>query len=174
MPGGTANLAVLGGNLPPSFGPANARINGCVLGAVQAAGVSPAATGRWPVPPRFQLHCSGLTTLNSACYMIYSGLAAGVFRAHLEGSGVRRIRPDVRRMRPGVPRIRSGAPQKESGARRKHSVRSGIEPAVRRARPGVRRMEAGGCERQGCPRRKHGGASPVRLGLKIIEQLPPF
>jgi len=49
--GGTANMAVLGGNLPPSFGTATAHTNRGALGAVQAAGESPAATGRWPVPP---------------------------------------------------------------------------------------------------------------------------
>jgi acyl transferase domain-containing protein/NAD(P)-dependent dehydrogenase (short-subunit alcohol dehydrogenase family) len=49
--GGTANLAVLGGNLPPSFGTASVQTNRGALGAVQAAGVSPTATGQWPVPP---------------------------------------------------------------------------------------------------------------------------
>ena len=36
--GGMANLAVLGGNLPPSFGTVNSRITWCVLGAPDAAG----------------------------------------------------------------------------------------------------------------------------------------
>ena len=36
--GGTANLAVLGGNLPPSFGTVNARINWTILGAPTGGG----------------------------------------------------------------------------------------------------------------------------------------
>jgi len=65
-PGGTANLAVLGGNLPPSFGTANARIDWGGLGAVQAAGESPAATGRWPVPPKPRPHRSALECADGA------------------------------------------------------------------------------------------------------------
>ncbi len=45
-PGGTANLAVLGGNLPPSFGMASARTKGCIPGAPRAAGESLATTSR--------------------------------------------------------------------------------------------------------------------------------
>ena len=37
-PGGTANLAVLGGNLPPSVGTASAPTNECIPGAPGAAG----------------------------------------------------------------------------------------------------------------------------------------
>ena len=58
-PGGTANLAVLGGNLPPSFGTGSAPTQSCLPGAPRAAGASPATTGRWPVPPRPLLHRSG-------------------------------------------------------------------------------------------------------------------
>ncbi len=49
--GGTANLAVLDGNLPSSFGTVTVQPNRVALGAVRAAGGSPAATGQWPVPP---------------------------------------------------------------------------------------------------------------------------
>ena len=58
-PGGTANLAVLGGNLPPSFGTGSAPTQSCLPGAPRAAGASPATTGQWPVPPRPLLHRSG-------------------------------------------------------------------------------------------------------------------
>ena len=58
-PGGTANLAVLDGNVPPSFGTGSAPTKECILGAPRAAGASPATTGRWPVPPRPLLHRSG-------------------------------------------------------------------------------------------------------------------
>ncbi len=58
-PGGTANLAVLGGKLPPSFGTGSAHTNGCIPDVPRAAGESPATTGRWPVPPRPLLHRSG-------------------------------------------------------------------------------------------------------------------
>jgi len=51
--GGTANLAVLGGNLPPSFVSEVLRINWWQQGAPSAVGESPAATGQWPVPPAF-------------------------------------------------------------------------------------------------------------------------
>jgi len=50
-PGGTANLAVLGGNLPPSFGTARPPTKSRILGAPRAAGEAPATTGRWTVPP---------------------------------------------------------------------------------------------------------------------------
>ena len=58
-PGGTANLAVLGGNLPPSFGTARAPTKSCISGAPGAVGESPVTTGPWPVPPRPLLHRSG-------------------------------------------------------------------------------------------------------------------
>ena len=58
-PGGTANLAVLGGNVPPSSGTVSAHTKWCIPGAPRAAGESPATTGRWPVPPRPLLHRSG-------------------------------------------------------------------------------------------------------------------
>ena len=45
-PGGTANLAVLGGNLPPSFGTGSAPPQSCIPGAPRAAGESPATTDR--------------------------------------------------------------------------------------------------------------------------------
>jgi len=44
-PGGTANLAVLGGNLPPSFGTGSARTKGYIPGAPRTAGGSLATTG---------------------------------------------------------------------------------------------------------------------------------
>ena len=40
-PGGTANLAVLGGNLPPSFGTARAPTEVCIPSAPKAAGRRP-------------------------------------------------------------------------------------------------------------------------------------
>ena len=45
-PGGTANLAVLGGNLPPSFGTAGARTKGRIPGAPRVEGESLATMGR--------------------------------------------------------------------------------------------------------------------------------
>ena len=45
-PGGTANLAVLGGNLPPSFGTGSAHTKESILGAPRAADEPPATTGR--------------------------------------------------------------------------------------------------------------------------------
>ena len=44
-PGGTANLAVLGGNLPTSFGMASARTKECIPGAPRAEGESLPTTG---------------------------------------------------------------------------------------------------------------------------------
>ena len=43
--GGTASLAVLGGNLPPSFGTGGTHTKGCMPGAPRTSGKSPATTG---------------------------------------------------------------------------------------------------------------------------------
>jgi len=51
VPGGTANLAVLDGNVPPSLGTGRAPSRGSVPGAPGAAGESSAPTGSRPVPP---------------------------------------------------------------------------------------------------------------------------
>ena len=52
-PGGTANLAVLGGNLPPSFGTDSVRTNGCIPGAPRRTVESPATRGGAPFHPNF-------------------------------------------------------------------------------------------------------------------------
>ena len=54
-PGGTANLAVLGGNLPPGFGTASAPTESCIPGAPGALGESPATTAGGPFHP--DLYC---------------------------------------------------------------------------------------------------------------------
>ncbi len=58
-PGGTANLAVLGGNLPPSSGTGRAPTKSCIPGAPRAMGDPPTTTCRRPVPPRPLQHRSG-------------------------------------------------------------------------------------------------------------------
>ena len=54
-PGDTANLAVLGGNLPPSFGTGSAHTKGYIPGAPRTAGESPSnppgLQGKPPTPP---------------------------------------------------------------------------------------------------------------------------
>ena len=60
-------LAVLGGNLPPSFGTVRAPTKNCIPGAHGAVGESPVTTGRWPVPARPPLHGSGL--MSRDCFL---------------------------------------------------------------------------------------------------------
>ena len=54
-PGGTANLAVLGGNLPPSFSTARAPAKSCIPGAPGAGGSRPPQLAGGPFHP--DLYC---------------------------------------------------------------------------------------------------------------------
>ena len=76
-PGGTPNLAVLGGKLPPSFGTGSAHTNGCIPDVPRAAGESPATTGRWPVPPRPLLHRSGSARVGVTTSEALAAIMAG-------------------------------------------------------------------------------------------------
>ena len=58
-PGGTANLAVLGGNLPPSFSTGGAPARRSVPGAPGAADEPSAPTGSRPFPPGPRRHNPG-------------------------------------------------------------------------------------------------------------------
>jgi hypothetical protein len=52
IPGGTANLAVLGGNLPPRSGLQDHRTEWSNTTGRPLSGESPARMGQWPVPPQ--------------------------------------------------------------------------------------------------------------------------